>query len=104
METLSGVSGGTSLGDMGFEFVNSGGAFDTGLSSFYIASAAHDGTYKFGDSALNGITVPVTVNLWVRQEDYAGHACPVEPCTFQIGKRYMTVRLVPTDSTACIYK
>jgi hypothetical protein len=104
VETLAGPSGGSVIGELGFEFVQGSAAFDAGLSTFYIAPVAHDGIYKFGDSLFNGTDSPTTVNLWIRQQDYALQPCPSEPCTFQVGKRYMTVRLVAPDPSACLYQ
>jgi hypothetical protein len=70
---------------------------DNGFTSILIPTVP-DGIHFFTDQILGSLG-PATVRLWIRKND---PTCTQEPCTFNVGARYLSYRLVPLDN--CEYK
>jgi hypothetical protein len=68
-------------------------AVDFGAKSIAVP-AALDGHYLFGDSLGLPLNTASTLTLWVRKVDPSGCGAG---CTFKVGQRYMTMRLLPVD-------
>jgi hypothetical protein len=110
------TGGGIPVGDVSFEFVEPNGCRinrcfcpnpdpscfggDAGFTNFQI-STIPDGLSIYGDGMAIGTGSPITFRLYIRKREGGGGTCGTEPCTFQVGDRYMTVRYVPFDN--CYY-